>query len=160
MYHRTSSPQKWKKTHNGIHCYFLWPYITLSIVTSARLAPVSLRSGFHRNPLLLLCPQPPPRPLQTLCLRDSHSCLAPGKELREQLGGSLSIPQRLCRSRRVQVGGCPGLPQGAPSSGGCTGRCFGASAPQPGGTCQSCAKCLSSLSLGKINAPCFISQPF
>lgn len=27
------------------------------------------------------------------------------------------------------TGGCPGLPQGAPSSGGCTGRCFGASAP-------------------------------
>lgn len=29
------------------------------------------------------------------------------------------------------AGGCPGLPQGAPSSGGCTGCCFGASAPQP-----------------------------
>lgn len=128
------------KIHYGTHCCFLRPHIiTLPIVTSL---PGSHVPAVPWEPTVAVPTAPGSRPF---------SSRTPGKGLRELPAGSLNIPRRLCRSRGVQVGarGCCGA---IPAQGDAQDPALVPPLPQAQGMCQSCAQCLSSLSLGKINA--------
>lgn len=124
--------------HHVVHCDKCLPghRVTTARVPSEPAAPV---------------PAAPPRPLRTLRPKDSGSHLDPGKGLREHPSIPRSILRRLCRSCGMQVGArdCSGT---IPTQGDAQDAALLPPLPQPRGICQSCAQCLSFLSLGKINA--------
>lgn len=117
---------KTRKNHCGTHWYFLRPYITLSIVTDAAWPPchhgpasIGTRSSCARSPAPA-APDPSPQGQQLpLCSRERAQ------------GAAEQPPKHPPEAVPILwgAGGCPGLQRGDPDSGGCTGRCFGASAP-------------------------------